>query len=80
MIKKLSINRDVDLDNPQCIVDVIKDVRGYLNALEHEFSTRYTYCCGCRDFTKLSLRYEENLEGRTVLRCGVCHSIHKFLD
>ena len=61
-----------------------------VDKLHEEFDRKWTHCCGCKGYVKRADAYEEIVDSkeafshksikRTVLKCGKCHSIWKFLD
>ena len=77
-------------DRPDEYLKALRKADEEVDKLFQEFGRRWTYCCGCKRQVKRAEAYEEIVDAeevfshksikRTVLKCGTCHSIWKFLD
>ncbi len=80
------IKEKLDMNNPEEYSRLIREAECDVDRLYDEFHRTWTYCCGCRGYSKVAEAYESTsaIEDfgvlRNVLRCGTCHSIWKFLD
>lgn len=80
------IKGQFDITSPEEYIAKLKILEKEVEELSAAFGEVWTYCPGCMQsrgirYAPVKEAYTEKTEnGRTVLRCGKCHSILKFLD
>lgn len=78
-------------NNPKEYFQALNTMDAEIQLLRDRYNKVWTYCCGCKGYVKLAEAYEGTQDcsvggfrgyqtSRPVLRCGICHSIWKFLD
>ena len=72
-------------DDPDKWNRALKTAQQELDMLDIEFCKVWTWCCGCKDYSRVDEAYEvTETDGqgynRTALRCGRCHITWKHLD
>jgi ribonuclease HI len=79
MIKKF-IEEQLNIDNPTKYIYKLTVCRNELNDLITKFEREWTWCAGCQGYEKNETAKMIVEDGRTILRCGKCNSVLKFLD
>ena len=72
-------------NKPADYFNALNQMESEIQLLRNRYAKTWTYCCGCKGYSKLSEAYEDYLldgagNQRVALKCGTCHSIWKFLD
>lgn len=66
---------EINKENPGEWKKQLDEIDNFLRESRKEFSRKYRYCCGCKDYRRLGSVYEDDYHGITVFRCCGCNAI-----
>lgn len=81
-----AFKKHADISKPEEYLAKLRALEKEVDNLGAEFNKIWTWCPGCRGYSKVAEAYEGTsnvANGRPVkrvLRCGTCHSIWKIYD